>query len=89
MTTWDEETSSPNKAGEAYINLYNEEWRSSQNLLPDSSGFVDFRGFLGDYNILIRKNDQILSDLQFSLDQDITFDCIYDPIINQINCFNK
>ena len=89
MTTWDEETGSPNKAGEAYIKLYHEEWRSSQNIQPEDSDFVEFRGFLGDYSILINRNDQILADLQFNLEQDITFDCVFDPIIDKLNCFDK
>ena len=89
MTTLDEETGTPNKAGEAYMKLYNEEWRSTQNIQLENTDFVDFRGFLGDYSILIRRNDQILEDFQFSLNHDITFDCVYDIFVDKINCIES
>ena len=75
----------PNKAGQAYIKLYQEEWRSSQTLIPTDNSNVEFRGFLGDYNVKIKKGNQELAEVQFRLDDDISFDCISD-LFDQVFC---
>ena len=90
MTTWDDDANMPNKAGEAYMTLYNEEWRSTQTIQPtleDVDAGVRFRGFLGDYNIQIKRDNKVLGSLQFNLDQDTTFDCIQDVILDILECF--
>ena len=76
---------SPNKAGQAYVKLYQEEWRSSQTLIPTDSSRVEFRGFLGDYIVKIKRGNQELAEVQFRLDDDISFDCISD-LLDQVFC---
>ena len=71
------EDNTPNKAGEAYVKLYQEEWRSSLTLTPINNR-VEFRGFCGDYNVKIIKGDQQLTEIQFRLEDDISVDCIAD-----------
>ena len=69
MNTWDDEANVPNKAGEAYMKLYNEEWRSTQTIQPtidDIDTGVRFRGFLGDYKIQIKKDNRVWGTIQFS-----------------------
>ena len=75
----------PNKAGEAYVTLYQEEWRSSQTLIPTDNSRVEFRGFLGDYNVKIKRNNQELAEVQFRLDDDISFQCFSD-LLDQVFC---
>ena len=88
MNTLDE-NNIPNKAGEAYINLYNQQWRSSQLITPTTdSTSVAFRGFHGDYEVVIKRNSDILGQFNFNLDQDLNFDCIEDLILGSIQCFN-
>ena len=53
----DELTNEPNKAGEEYMRLVNEEWRSSQLVAPtypgeDMATFA-FRGFKGQYRLAL------------------------------------
>ena len=86
MTTWDDSSNSPNKAGEAYINLYHKEWRTNEITAASATGTVELRGFLGDYTITILENEMSLGDFQFSLDANVSIDCIKDIILNKIEC---
>ena len=86
MSTWDDETKSPNKAGQAYLKLYNEEWRSTGSLSPGQEDTAWLRGFLGDYRIRILRDDHVLADFQTSLEDDIELDCIHEILIDQIDC---
>ena len=73
----------PNKAGLAYINLYHHQWRSSQVLTLDQTG-TSFRGFRGDYSVIIKKNGQVLNKIEFTLDDNISFKCVNE--INSLKC---
>ncbi|XP_023333585.1 uncharacterized protein LOC111705317 isoform X2 [Eurytemora carolleeae] len=65
----------PNKAGEAYIRLFHEEWRSNM-VVPGEQNQFDFRGFRGDYAISILSGDGVLvDDLRFTVDQDTELTC--------------
>ena len=86
MTTWDDSSNSPNKAGEAYMNLYNKEWRTNEIIASSISGTLELRGFLGDYTMNILENDVSLGEFQFCLDDSVTIECIKDIILNQIEC---
>ena len=77
----------PNKAGLAYINLYHEEWRSSQLLVPDQQTEAAFRGFRGDYSINIKKNGEVLTAIEFPLDGDVSFECVSE--LGSLNCLRK
>ena len=72
------EDNTPNKAGEAYIKLYHDEWRSSQSVLPTDPSKAEFRGFRGEYEVKIIRGDQELSEIRFKLEDDISFECISD-----------
>ena len=86
MTTWDDDTKRPNKAGEAYLRLYNEEWRSTGSLSPGQDT-ASVRGFLGDYRIRILREDHVLADFQTSLGgEDLAIDCIHDIVMDQMDC---
>ena len=77
----------PNKAGEAYMKLYHEEWRSSHIFVPTDPSTVTFRGFKGDYTVKIKQNQQELSVIQFKLEDDITFDCVSD-LLGSLLCYS-
>ena len=77
----------PNKAGEAYMKLYHEEWRSSQIFVPKDPSIVAFRGFKGDYTVKIKQNQQELSEIRFKLEDDITFDCVSD-LLGSLLCYS-
>ena len=87
MTTWDEEAMIPNKAGEAYMRLYHEEWRSTGSFRPKEAEFAVFRGFIGEYRVKIMRNDQVLTDFTFDLRDDTAVDCMHDIILDQLDCF--
>ena len=70
----DENTSLPNKAGDKYLQLYKEEWRSSQTCQGSSTG-TRFRGFLGDYSMKVLHGSEVLSELEFTLDEDLQIAC--------------
>ena len=80
MTTYDAVSNVPNKAGEAYIKLYHDDWRTSIVIFPTNSNSVDFRGFHGDYDIKIMKDWQVVSQLQFNLKDDTVIDCNTDMV---------
>ena len=86
MTTWDDDTKSPNKAGQAYLRLYNEEWRSTGGLSPAAEDTTSLRGFLGDYRIRILRDDHVLADFQTSLEDNMEIDCIHEVLADQIDC---
>ena len=77
---------SPNKAGQAYINLYHQEWRSDLVLRPTLSDTVAFRGFQGQYEVRIKRDDLVLARLEFTLEGDRSFDCVADIILDTIIC---
>ena len=81
-----ETDNTPNKAGQAYINLYHHQWRSDQVLGPTQSNSAGFRGFHGGYTVRIKRGDQVLADLEFTLEGDRTFDCVADLILETIIC---
>ena len=71
----------PNKAGEAYIKLYQDDWRTWEFMIPTNSSHIEFRGFHGDYNIKIYNQDWIIeSQFQFNLKDDIVIDCDKDMV---------
>ena len=74
MNILDEETDLPNKAGETYQRLYNEEWRSSQ-LLEELSEENSFRGFMGQYKMKLLHGSEVLAEVDFSLENDIEIVC--------------
>ena len=86
MSTFDENLGVPNKAGEAYKKLYHQDWNSSQTLQPAQSSSTEFRAFMGDYNIKIKRNSEVLHEIQFNLDQDKMIDCVNDPVLNSLVC---
>ena len=81
-----EADNTPNKAGQAYINLYHQEWRSDQVLRPAQSNTAAFRGFRGGYEVRIKRGDQVLAEMEFTLEGDRTFDCVADIILETIIC---
>ena len=68
----------PNKAGQAYIQLYQQEWRSSQDLaVSQSAAAASFSGFRGDYTVrVIGQDDVEINSIKFTLDEDISFKCV-------------
>ena len=86
MTTWDDDTKSPNKAGQAYLRLYNEEWRSTGSLSPGAEDTASLRGFLGDYRIRILRDDHVLADFQTTVKENVEIDCIHELLADKIDC---
>ena len=77
----------PNKAGETYIKLYQEEWRSSQELAVSQSAAASFSGFRGDYTVRIMKDNSVVNEIRFTLDENISFECING--LDSLNCTKK
>ena len=77
---------SPNKAGEAYVRLYQQEWRTKLAVTPQTSTTATFTGFQGQYQVNIKKNQQTLGELSFKLEGDIRFDCVRDIILGSLDC---
>lgn len=67
----------PNAAGEAYLRLYNEQWRSSGLVTPTESGSVEIRGFMGDYTIQVRRGPEVMAEVVISLAEDTEVTCAY------------
>lgn len=86
MSTWDYDTRRPNKAGEAYMKLYNEKWRSKETIQPHQSDYVIFRGFDGTYKIQIMENQNILTELDISLTEPMSVDCVKDIVLQNLDC---
>ena len=82
----DESTDLPNKAGDKYQQLYHTDWRSNVNLkvIPDG-GQQQFRGFKGDYNMKIVNSEGILSEIKFTLEDDLEIYC--DGVTNTVVCY--
>ena len=80
-----DDDNNPNKAGETYIKLYQEEWRSSQVLAVSQSAAASFSGFRGDYTIrIIGQDDMEINNIKFTLDENISFKCVND--FASLNC---
>ena len=47
----------PLPAGEALLNLLENEWKTSLELETDENGFVEFRGFYGPYTVTVRDGE--------------------------------
>ena len=74
-TILDDDTNLPNKAGEVYERLYHDEWRTNHLVPATLQMTVTVRGFLGDYRIRIIQGSEVLSELEFTLDQDLEISC--------------
>ena len=72
----DDATNLPNQAGEAYASLYHEEWRTRE-IIAASLGTV--RAFLGDYSLRILQGSQVVTQFDFTLDQDLEITCTGAP----------
>ena len=92
QTTFDFVGKAPNVAGEAYLRLYNDQWRTSGDMrflvkilynsfpglvTPAESGSVEIRGFKGDYSIQVRRGAEELAELAVSLTEDKEVTCAY------------
>ena len=76
----------PNKAGEAYIKLYQEEWRTSQELaVSQSTAAASFSGFRGDYTVRIMRDGTEIKNLRFTLEENISFKCVLNGSAS-LNC---
>ena len=74
-TILDDDTNLPNKAGEVYERLYHDEWRTNHLVPATLQMTVSVRGFLGDYRIRIIQGSEVLSELEFTLYQDLEISC--------------
>ena len=74
-TILDDDTDLPNKAGEVYERLYHDEWRTNHLVPATLQMTVSVRGFLGDYRIRLIQGSEVLSELEFTLDQDLEISC--------------
>jgi len=72
----DTDTFTTNLAGEKYISLYHEEWRTNATLEDQGTeneneiATFSFRGFKGDYNIKLMDGDNELKSWTLNLDED-------------------
>ena len=85
MDTLDQENV-PNKAGEAWVQLYHSEWRSNLVIRPTQKTTAAFRGFRGGYTARIKRGEQVFGELDFQLDGDKTIDCFEDFFLETIEC---
>ena len=69
------------------MDLYHEEWRTNQTITPTESSSAKFRGFHGNYEVAIKRDDNILGQFNLNLDKSLTFDCVEDIILGSIECF--
>ena len=60
---------------EVYERLYHFEWRTNHLVPATLQMTVSVRGFLGDYRIRIIQGSEVLSELEFTLDQDLEISC--------------
>ena len=74
-TILDDDTDLPNKAGEVYERLYHDEWRTNHLVPATLQMTVSVRGFLGDYRIRLIQGSEVISELEFTLDQDLEISC--------------
>lgn len=64
-------TMEPNAAGQAYLRLYHQEWRTKE-VLESSNGNFDFRGFMGTYNLKLWEDNKLLKDWNMDIEKDTT-----------------
>ena len=75
--TGDETLYLPNKAGETYMKLIHEEWKTKfMTQIKNGKDHYDLRGFMGDYTLKIMKESTILDEFEFKLDSDLDIFCI-------------
>jgi len=77
QTTYDFVSKTPNVAGEAYLRLYNDQWRTTGLVTPTESSSVEIRGFKGDYTIQVRRGAEELAEVAVSLTEDMEVTCTY------------
>jgi len=77
-----------NQAGKAYSKLYHQEWRSSQTLTPtliqEQEAQFSFRGFKGDYDLILEDGDEILYFGSYTLVEDSELTCTQD--VDKFDC---
>lgn len=56
-----------NEAGHRYLHLVKEEWSTHVNMSLTSGPQFDLRGFKGDYEVVVRRNGEVVKTLNFSL----------------------
>ena len=64
-------TIEPNAAGQVYLRLYHQEWRTKE-MLEGSNGNFQFRGFKGAYNLKLREGNKLLKEWNMELEKDTT-----------------
>lgn len=76
----DSETSEPNKAGEEFIRLTQEEWMSNMlvepTVLETGVGF-HFRGFKGNYILRVVQGGEEVGEVEVEVTEDTTINCSY------------
>ena len=66
----------PNEAGETYIRLIHEEWKTNKTVqIENGEEYYVFRGFMGDYDLKIMQGSKILNEFEFKLDDDLEIFC--------------
>ena len=71
-----EETGQPNKAGEEYMRLYHEEWRSNNLLTPEEEGGFYYRGFMGNYTLRLLWRGEEVGKIEVKVDEDKDLVCM-------------
>jgi len=64
-----DENLQPKEVYKTLDKLINTEWKTNlKNLSPNNKGKAEFRGFKGNYNVLVKKNGNILKTVQLKYD---------------------
>ena len=58
----------PTPAGEVWMELVGEKWRTNTSKRTDASGLVEERVFLGDYEITVKRGDEIVKTATTTVD---------------------
>lgn len=58
----------PNEAGRRYLQLYHHTWRTNETL-PVTGNYVYTSGFMGDYTLRLKHDDQLIRTQHFTLDK--------------------
>jgi len=66
------------------VKLYHQEWRTRLSLTPQTYSSAEVRAFQGDYRVTVKKDQQTLAELDFSLDGDTSFDCVF--LLGSLDC---
>lgn len=67
-----DENLQPKEVYKTLDRLINHEWKTHlSNLIPDKKGNVSFRGFKGDYKIIVKRKGEILESTQLKYDPDV------------------